>query len=86
MQYIQLNELRNNLDNILEHISQCHEPVEVEYAATKAVILIDSQDYHSLMETLYLSQSKANAEYLHQSIEQHRLGQVREIDVTAYLD
>ncbi len=41
---------------------------------------------HSLLETFYLMQSPANAEWLQKGIEQHRRGEVQEIDVTPYLD
>jgi len=36
--------------------------------------------------SLYLLQNPANAERLRKGIEQHRQGQYKEIDVTAYLD
>lgn len=86
MQHITLNELQANLPNLFEQVSQQHEIIEVSQDTEPAVILIASQEYHSLIETLYLLQSPNNANWLNQSITQHRQGKVREIDVTAYLD
>ncbi len=53
---------------------------------TQSVILLDANDYNSLMEPLYLLKNPANAERLRKGIEQHRQGQIREIDVKAYVD
>lgn len=45
----------------------------------------DAQD-DGLLETLYLTHSPANAEWLQKGIEQYRRGEVHEIDVASYLD
>lgn len=84
MQHITLNELQANLPTLFEQVSQQHEIIEVSQNAEQAVILIASQEYRSLIETLYLLQSQTNADWLNQGIAQHRQGRVREIDVTAY--
>ena len=49
-------------------------------------MILDERECSSLMETLYLLSNPANRERLYQGISQHEQGQVREIDVKAYLD
>jgi len=49
-------------------------------------VILDEREYSSLIETLYLLSNSANRVRLYQSISQHEQGQVREIDVKAYLD
>jgi antitoxin YefM len=48
--------------------------------------MLDADDYHSLMETFYLTRNPVNAERLRKGMRQHQSGQYREIDVTPYLD
>jgi antitoxin YefM len=86
MEQITVHELQNNLHPILDRITHHHEVISVARGPNHAVVLLDADEYNSLLETLYLSQSPLNAERLRQGIKQHRQGQVREIDVTAYLD
>jgi antitoxin YefM len=86
MEQITLNELQNNLHSIFDRVTHRQEVISVVRSQGHSVVLVDANEYDSLLETLYLSQPPANAERLRQSMEQHRQGQVREIDVTAYLD
>jgi antitoxin YefM len=86
MEQITVNELQNNLHSIFDRITHQHEVISVVRSPNHSVVLLDADDYDSLLETLYLSQPPVNAERLRQGMEQHRQGQVREIDVTAYLD
>lgn len=85
MQQLSFNELQKNLTAIFDTISREHTAIKVAHGQ-QAVVLIDSHEYQSLIETLYLLQSKTNAERLQQSITQHQNGQVKQIDVNAYLD
>ena len=52
----------------------------------RSVVMLDAGDYDSLVETLYLTGSPANAERLRKGMRQHQAGQYKEIDVTPYLD
>ena len=81
MEYITTDELSANLDAVLERITQNHEIISVTQDQGQSVIILNSQDYASLIETLYLLQNPANAERLRQGIEQHQQGQLKEIDV-----
>lgn len=86
MKQITLNELQDNLSTIFDRIAHHHEVISVAHDPDHSIVLLDAKEYESLLETLYLSQHPVNAERLRQGIEQHRQGQIREIDVTTYLD
>ena len=86
MKHITMNELQNNLSTIFDRVAHHHEVISVAQDSEHAVVLLDANEYESLLETLYLSQHPVNAERLRQGIEQHGQGEVKEINVTAYLD
>ena len=86
MEHLNFNELQANLETVFNRITQTHQIVSVARDSGQTVILIDANEYNSLIETLFLSQPSINDQRLRQGIEQHRQGQVKEIDVTAYLD
>lgn len=86
MEHLNFNEFQANLETIFNHITQTHQVVSVARNSDQAVVILEAKEYNSLMETLFLSQPDANDQRLRQGIEQHRQGQVREIDVTTYLD
>ncbi|EDN65896.1 protein containing DUF172 [Beggiatoa sp. PS] len=86
MEQISVHEIKTNLTTVFDRINYNHEVMIVKRNETQSVILLDANDYNSLMETLYLLQNPANAERLRKGIEQHRQGQYREIDVKAYMD
>lgn len=86
MNQITANEMRTHFTTIFDRVNQNHEVVSVVRNENQSVVLLDAEDYNSLMETLYLLPNPVNAERLRIGIEQHRQGQYREIDVKAYLD
>ncbi len=86
MEQITVNEMRTHFTTVFDRINQNHEVISVMRNENQSVVLLDAEDYNSLMETLYLLQNPANAERLRKGIEQHRQGEYREIDVKAYLD
>ena len=86
MEHINACELCANLNAILNRVNDDHEPVIVMHGEGRSVVLMDGEDYDSLMETLYLTRSPANAERLREGMRQHQTGQWKEIDVAAYLD
>ncbi len=85
-QTIPFQELGKNLNSVFDRIVRRHEVISVQKAPGQSVVMLDAVEYAGLMETLYLLSSPANAERLRTGMEQHRAGQVKEIDVTAYLD
>ncbi len=86
MEQISTHEIKTNLTTIFDRINCNHEVMEVVRNKTQSVVLLDANDYSSLMETVFLLQNPTNAERLRKGIEQHQKGQYKEIDVKAYMD
>ncbi|WP_295880226.1 type II toxin-antitoxin system Phd/YefM family antitoxin [uncultured Thiohalocapsa sp.] len=86
MQSLTTTELRANLKDVLDHINDDREPVTIRRAGGKGVVLLDAEDYASIIETLHLVRHPANAERLQRGMAQHRAGEATEIDVAPYLD
>jgi antitoxin YefM len=86
MQSLSTTELRATLKDVLDRINDDREPVTIRRAGGKAVVLLDAEDYASIIETLHLVRHPANAERLQRGMAQHRAGETTEIDVAPYLD
>ena len=86
MEQVTINDIKTNLNHIFNRVNQNHKVISVVRDKKQSVILIDADEYNSLMETLYLLQDSANAKRLDESIKQHSQGQYKEIDVKTYLD
>lgn len=86
MQSLTTTELRATLKDVLDRINDDREPVTIRRAGGKAVVLLDAEDYASIVETLHLVRHPANAERLQRGMAQHRAGETTEIDVAPYLD
>lgn len=86
MEKITVETLQDNLPSILNKVLDDQEPVSVSMKLGKEVVIMDREDYSSLVETLHLLGNPANAERLMEGIRQHREGRTRKIDVNAYLD
>ncbi len=86
MKQISIHEIKTNPNTIFDRINCNHEVMQVVRNETQSVVLLDANEYNSLMETLYLLKEPTNTERLCKGIEQHRQGQYKEIDVKAYLD
>ncbi len=78
MQVVTFTEARNNLKRVLDHvIDDADYTVITRRDAADAVIM--SLDYfNSLLETVHLLRSPANAAHLARSVEQYRGGQTTE--------
>ncbi|REL35295.1 type II toxin-antitoxin system Phd/YefM family antitoxin [Thalassotalea euphylliae] len=78
MRVISFTEARNGLKSVLDNV--------VDDASTTVITRRDAEDavvmsldyYNSLMETVHLLRSPANAEHLHKSIEQYKAGNATE--------
>lgn len=84
-QPIVFQELGNNLSGIFDRVVKRHEIFSVEKAPGQTVVMLDADEYAGLLETLYLLSNPENAARLQEGMAQHRTGQVKEGDVTAYL-
>ncbi|MDM8526267.1 type II toxin-antitoxin system Phd/YefM family antitoxin [Desulfococcaceae bacterium HSG8] len=86
MEKVTVEILQNDLPAILSRVSDEQEPISVFMKPGREVVLVDSEDYNSIMETLHLLRTPADTERLMEGIKQHRQGKKREINVEAYPD
>lgn len=82
---VSFQECSTHFPQIFERVAKNHEVISVQ-DAQQEVVIMDAQEYNSLIETLYLLSNPSNAQRLREGVAQHKQGQVREIDVTTYLD
>lgn len=57
-------EARQNLKKVLNEATESHEKVRITNRRGRNAILVDEEDYNSLLETAYLLRSPRNAERL----------------------
>lgn len=86
MLHITLNEFERDVSGVLARARRDHETIEVTDGTATDLVVMDAAEYRSLMETLHLLQSPANAERLRKGMKQHQDGSAKEINVAAYLD
>jgi antitoxin YefM len=69
-------EFRTGLKKYLDEVENNNEILVIKRSTGKGTVLISLEEYNSIMETMHLLSSKANAERLHQSIKQVKEGKV----------
>ncbi|HFD13474.1 MAG TPA: type II toxin-antitoxin system prevent-host-death family antitoxin [Crenotrichaceae bacterium] len=78
MQIISFTEARNNLKSVLDRVINDADCTVITRRDTKDAVVMSLDYYDSLMETVYLLKSPANAEHLQRSIEQFNQGKIKE--------
>lgn len=68
MHVISYSTASTNLAITMDRVCDTHEPVIIDRASAKSVVMISLEDYEALQETAYLLQSPANAKRLFESI------------------
>jgi antitoxin YefM len=86
MEHITIGEFEEKLRNVFVRVADSQKPISVIMDEGREVILVDGDEYKSLMETFHLLRIPANAERLRQGIQQHKEGKKKSINVEAYLD
>lgn len=71
-------EFRTDLKKFLDNVENNHETLIVKRKSGKGTVMISLEEYNSMMETLHLLSSKANADRLYESIQQMKNGEVVE--------
>jgi antitoxin YefM len=69
------NEFRTGLKKYLDEVEQNQETLIIKRNSGKGTVVISLEEYNSIMETLHLLSSKANADRLHESIRQMKEGE-----------
>lgn len=72
------SEFRTDLKKFLDEVEDNNETLVIKRGAGKGAVLISLNEYNSIMETVHLLSSKANAKRLYESIEQMKKGQLVE--------
>jgi len=69
-------EFRTELKKYLDSVENNHETLVIKRKAGKGTVLISLDEYNSMMETVHLLSSKANADRLYESIQQMKNGEI----------
>ena len=81
MRIVSFTEARNALKSILDQVVNDADCTVITRRDSQDAVVMSLDYYNSLMETVYLLKSPANAEHLRQSIDQYQQGKVRERDL-----
>ena len=64
------SEFRGDLKNFLDNVEFNKETLIIKRGKGNGTVMISLDEYNSLMETVHLLSSKANADHLYESLEQ----------------
>ncbi len=78
MQVVTFTEARNNLKSILDRVVTDADYTVITRRDAEDTVVMSLDSFNSLLETVYLLRSPANAAHLARSIEQFHNGQVVE--------
>ena len=67
-------EFRTELKKFLDKVENNHETLIIKRKSGKGTVMISLDEYNSIMETVHLLSSKANADRLYESIQQMKKG------------
>ncbi len=74
-------EFRTQLKKFLDNVENNNETLIIKRKSGKGTVLISLDEYNSIMETVHLLSSKANADRLYESIEQIKNGKTVKHDL-----
>jgi antitoxin YefM len=69
-------EFRTGLKKFLDKVEEDNETLIIKRGSGKGTVLISLNEYNSIMETVHLLSSKANADRLYESIQQMKEGKI----------
>ena len=75
MKIMTYTESRARYAEVLDQVVNDREEIVVTRQGHESVVIMALDEYESLMETVYLMQSPANARHLRDSIARHRAGE-----------
>ena len=78
MRIVSFTEARNGLKSVLDGVVNDADCTVITRRDSEDAVVMSMDYYNSLMETIYLSRSPANATHLNKSIAQYNAGQVTE--------
>lgn len=81
MRIVSFTEARNSLKALLDSVVNDADTAVITRRDSEDAVVMSLDYYNSLMETVHLLRSPANAEHLNRSIEQFKAGKVTERDL-----
>jgi len=72
---VNFTEFRNGIKKLFDKVINNHETLIIKRKSGKGAVMISLDEYNSIMETVHLLSSKANADRLYQSIQQIKKGE-----------
>lgn len=78
MKVVSFTEARNSLKAVLDRVINDADTTVITRRDSQDAVVMSLDYYNSLMETVHLLRSPANAEHLNKSIAQYRQGKVTE--------
>lgn len=81
MRIVSFTEARNGLKSVLDGVVNDADCTIITRRDSEDAVVMSMDYYNSLMETIYLSRSPANAAHLNKSIAQYNVGQTTERDL-----
>lgn len=81
MRIVSFTEARNRLKSVLDHVVNDADYTIITRRDAEDAVVMSMDHYNSLMETVHLLKSPANAAHLARSIEQFKASQVIERDI-----
>lgn len=77
MKTISFSDARNNLKAVLDRVVDDADTTIITRRDSEDAVVMSLEYYNSLMETIYLLRSPANAEHLNKSIAQYKAGKAK---------
>lgn len=81
MKAANFTEFRTNLKKLLDDVENNNETLIIKRGSGHGAVLISLDEYNSLIETMHLLSSKANADRLYESIQQMKTGKSLQKDL-----
>ena len=75
MEIVNYSEARENFKQVLDRVSDDYDPTLIKRRDREDVVLLSKSHYDSIMETLYLMSSPANAQHLMEAIARDKNGE-----------
>jgi antitoxin YefM len=81
MRIISFTQARSSLKSVLDNVVNDADCTVITRRDAENAVVMSMDYYNSLMETVHLLKSPANAEHLAKSIEQYKTGESKERDI-----
>lgn len=81
MNTVTMSEARAGFKNTFSNVIDNHEPTLITNQRMGNVVMLSQEDYESMVETMYLLSTPANAKRLNKSVDNIRAGNFKIVDL-----